>query len=89
MNLQPLADRIVMEQLDAEEKTASGIVLPDSAKEKPKMAKVLAVGKEVKEVKAGDTVLYKSYGPDDVKVKGKEYLIGKEEDLLAVVKGGK
>ncbi len=89
MNLQPLADRIVMEQLDAEEKTASGIVLPDSAKEKPKMAKVLAVGKEVKEVKAGDTVLYKSYGPDDVKVEGKEYLIGKEEDLLAVVKGGK
>lgn len=89
MNLQPLADRIVMEQLDAEEKTASGIVLPDSAKEKPKMAKVLAVGKEVKEVKTGDTVLYKSYGPDDVKVDGKEYLIGKEEDLLAVVKGGK
>ncbi len=86
MNLQPLADRIVMEQLDAEEKTASGIVLPDSAKEKPKMAKVLAVGKEVKEVKAGDTVLYKSYGPDDVKVDGKDYLIGKEEDLLAVVK---
>lgn len=89
MNLQPLADRIVMEQLDAEEKTASGIVLPDSAKEKPKMAKVLAVGKEVKEVKAGDTVLYKSYGPDDVKVEGKDYLIAKEEDLLAVVKGGK
>ncbi|QQS26996.1 co-chaperone GroES [bacterium] len=86
MNLQPLADRIVMEQLDAEEKTASGIVLPDSAKEKPKMAKVLAVGKEVKEVKTGDTVLYKSYGPDDVKVDGKDYLIGKEEDLLAVVK---
>ena len=86
MNLQPLADRIVMEQLDAEEKTASGIVLPDSAKEKPNMAKVLAVGKEVKEVKTGDTVLYKSYGPDDVKVEGKDYLIGKEEDLLAVVK---
>lgn len=89
MNLQPLADRIVMEQLDAEEKTASGIVLPDSAKEKPKMAKVLAVGKDVNEVKSGDTVLYKSYGPDDVKVDGKDYLIAKEEDLLAVVKGGK
>lgn len=89
MNLQPLADRIVMEQVAAEEKTASGIVLSDSAKEKPKMAKVLAVGKDVQEVKAGDTVLYKSYGPDDVKVEGKEYLIGKEEDLLAVVKGEK
>jgi chaperonin GroES len=89
MNLQPLADRIVMEQLDAEEKTASGIVLPDSAKEKPKMAKVLAVGSDVKEVKTGDTVLYKSYGPDDVKVDGKEFLIAKEEDLLAIVKGDK
>lgn len=89
MNLQPLADRIVLEQLEAEEKTASGIVLPDSAKEKPKVAKVLAVGKDVKEVKVGDTVLYKSYGPDEVKVEGKEYLIGKEEDLLAIVKGEK
>jgi chaperonin GroES len=89
MNLQPLADRIVLEQLEAEEKTASGIVLPDSAKEKPKAAKVLAVGKDVKEVKVGDTVLYKSYGPDEVKLEGKEYLIGKEEDLLAIVKGEK
>ncbi|MFO0955506.1 MAG: co-chaperone GroES [Candidatus Saccharibacteria bacterium] len=89
MNLQPLADRIVLEQLEAEEKTASGIVLPDSAKEKPKAAKVLAIGKDVKEVKVGDTVLYKSYGPDEVKLEGKEYLIGKEEDLLAIVKGEK
>ncbi|MCC7543682.1 co-chaperone GroES [bacterium] len=89
MNLQPLADRIVMEQLEAEETTASGIVLPGSAQEKPKMAKVIAVGKDVKEVKAGDRVIYKSYGPDEVKVDGKEYLIGKEEDLLAVVKGDK
>jgi len=89
MNLQPLADRIVLEQLEAEEKTASGIVLPDSAKEKPKAAKVLAVGKDVNEVKVGDTVLYKSYGPDEVKLEGKEYLIGKEEDLLAIVKGEK
>ncbi len=89
MNLQPLADRIVMEQLEAEETTASGIVLPGSAQEKPKMAKVIAIGKDVKEVKAGDQVIYKSYGPDEVKVEGKEYLIGKEEDLLAVVKGDK
>ena len=89
MNLQPLADRIVLEQLEAEEKTASGIVLPDSAKEKPKAAKVLAICKDVKEVKVGDTVLYKSYGPDEVKLEGKEYLIGKEEDLLAIVKGEK
>ena len=86
MKLTPLADRIVMEQLQAEETTKSGIVLPGSAQEKPKMAKVVAVGKDVKEVKAGDTVLYKSYGPDEVKVEGEEFLIGKEEDILAVVK---
>ena len=89
MNLQPLADRIVMEQLEAEETTASGIVLPGSAQEKPKMAKVIAVGKDVKEVKVGDQVIYKSYGPDEIKVGAQEYLIGKEEDLLAVVKGDK
>ena len=70
MNLQPLADRIVLEQLDSEEKTASGIILPDSAKEKPSEGKVLAVGSDVKEVK----------------VDGKELMIAKEEDVLAVIK---
>lgn len=86
MNIHPLADRIVLEQLEQEEQTKSGIILPDSAQEKPKMAKVLAVGKEVKEVKEGDVVLYKSYGPDDVKVENKDYMIAKEEDILATVK---
>lgn len=86
MNIHPLADRIVLEQLAQEEQTKSGIILPDSAQEKPKMAQVLAVGVGVKEVKAGDVVLYKSYGPDDVKVENKEYMIAKEEDILATVK---
>lgn len=86
MNIQPLADRIVLEQLEQEEQTKSGIILPESAQEKPKMAKVLAVGSEVKEVKVGDTVLYKSYGPDDVKVDNKDYMIAKEEDILATIK---
>ncbi len=86
MKIQPLDDRVVLEQLEQEERTKSGIILPDSAQEKPKMAKVLAVGKAVKEVKEGDVVLYKSYGPDDVKVDNKEYMIAKEEDILAVVK---
>ena len=86
MNIQPLADRIVLEQVQQEEKTKSGIILPDGAQEKPKMAKVLAVGVEVKEVKEGDTVLYKSYGPDDVKVDGKDYMVAKEEDILAIIK---
>lgn len=86
MNIQPLADRVVLEQLELEEKTKSGIILPQDAQEKPKMAKVLAVGKDVKDVKVGDKVLYKSYGPDDVKVDGKEYMIAKEEDILATIK---
>ena len=86
MKIQPLDDRVVLEQLEQEERTKSGIILPDSAQEKPKMAKVLAVGKAVKEVKEGDVVLYKSYGPDDVKVDNKEYMIAKEEDILAAVK---
>ena len=86
MKIQPLDDRVVLEQLEQEERTKSGIILPDSAQEKPKMAKELAVGKAVKEVQEGDVVLYKSYGPDDVKVDNKEYMIAKEEDILAVVK---
>lgn len=86
MNLQPLADRIVLEQLDSEEKTASGIILPDSAKEKPSEGKVLAVGSDVKEVKVGDRVLYSKYGPNEAKVDGKELMIAKEEDVLAVIK---
>ncbi len=89
MKLQPLADRVVLEQVDAEEKSASGIILPDSAKEKPSQGKVLAVGKEVKEIKAGDTVLYSKYGPTEFKVDGQEVLLCKEEDVLAIVKGGK
>ncbi|MCX6806128.1 MAG: co-chaperone GroES [Patescibacteria group bacterium] len=86
MNIHPLADRIVLEQLKQEEQTKSGIILPDSAQEKPKMAKVLAVGVKVEEVKEGDVVLYKSYGPDDVKVDGQDFMIAKEEDILATVK---
>ncbi len=89
MNIQPLADRLVIEQVQAEEVSASGIILPDSAKEKPSEGKVLAVGKEVKEVKVGDVVLYAKYGPTEVKVDGKEVVLAKEEDILGIVKGGK
>lgn len=86
MKLTPLADRVVLKQLEAEEKTASGIILPDSAKEKPSEAEVVAVGKEVVEVKVGDKVLYSKYGPTEVKVDGEDLLVVKEEDILAVVK---
>lgn len=86
MKLQPLADRVVAKSIEAVNKTASGIFIPDSAKEKPQMAEVIAVGKEVKEVKAGDKILYAKYGPTEVKVEGQELLLLKEEDVLAVVK---
>lgn len=86
MSLQPLADRIVLEQVESEEKTSSGIILPDSAKEKPEQAKVVAVGPDVKGLKTGDMVLYTKYGPNEVKVDGNEYLIVKEEDVMAIIK---
>lgn len=86
INIKPLADRVVLKAALAEEKTASGIILPESAKEKPEQGKVKAVGKDVKEIKEGDTVLYSKYGPTEVKVGEEKLLIVKEEDVLAIVK---
>lgn len=86
MKLQPLADRIVAKSLEPETKTATGLYIPDTAKEKPQTGEVLAVGKDVKEVKVGDQILYAKYGPSEVKVDGKDLLLLKEEDVLAVVK---
>lgn len=84
--ISPLGDYIVAQSEEAATKTASGIYLPDSATEKPKTAKVLAVGKSVKELKVGDRIVYKSYSNTDVKVGKEEYIIVKEEDVLATVK---
>jgi len=89
LKLKPLSDKLVLEQVEAETKSAAGIILPSDSQEKPKQARVLAVGSEVKEIKAGDMVLYKSYGPDEVKVDGDEFLIAKEEDILAIVEVAK
>ncbi len=83
--LKPLGDKLVIERLEAVEKTAGGIFIPDTAKEKPEQGKVVAVGKDVKEVKTGDQVLFAKYGPTEVKVNGKEYLLIKEEEILAVI----
>ncbi len=91
MDLEPLGDRVIVEPGEGEEKTASGIVIPDTAKEKPQEGKVLAVGpgryEEGKlvplDVKPGDTVIYSKYGGTEVKVGGKEYLILSERDILA------
>ena len=84
--LQPLADWVVAEQEEAATKTASGLYLPDKATEKPKIAKVIKVGTKVKEIKAGDRIVYKSYSTTEVKVGDKEYILVKEEDILATVK---
>jgi chaperonin GroES len=83
--IQPLADYVVAVGEEAETKTASGLYLPEKAAEKPKVAKVLAVGKDVKQVKVGDRILYKSYSTTDVKVGAEEYILVKEEDVLATV----
>lgn len=94
MNLKPLGDRVILKVLEAEEKTASGIFLPDNAKEKPQQGKVLAVGpgkyndkgELIKvQVKEGDVVIFAKYAGTEVKYQGDEYLIVKESDLLAVV----
>lgn len=86
VNIQPLADYIVAEAEEAQSKTASGLYLTDSAKEKPKTAKVVAVGKGAREIKVGDRIIYKSYSTTDVKVGANEYILVKEEDILATVK---
>ena len=93
MKLVPLGDRVVLKELKAEETTKSGIVLPGQAQEKPQQAEVIAVGpggvvdgKEVKmEVKTGDKVIYSKYAGTEVKLDGEEYIIVKQNDILAVV----
>ena len=89
INLKPLADRVIIEAAPAEEKTASGIIIPDTAKEKPQKGKVIAIGTGKKDepmtVKVGDTVLYGKYSGTEIQVDGKEYLIMRENDIFAVI----
>jgi chaperonin GroES len=94
MNVKPLADRVIVKALEAEEKTAGGIIIPDNAKEKPQKGEVIAVGpgkisdsgqKIAMELKKGDNVLYGKYSGTEVTVDGKEYLIMRESDILAVI----
>jgi len=87
--IQPLADYVVAQQEEVQSKTASGFILPEGAKEKPKVAKVLAVGSGVKEIKVGDRIVYGGYTNEDVKIDGKEYILIKEENIFATVKSGK
>jgi chaperonin GroES len=89
VKIKPLADRVLVEPTAAEEKTASGIIIPDTAKEKPQRGKVIAVGSGTKdekmEVKIGDTVLYGKYSGTELSFEGKDYLMMKQTDILAVI----
>ena len=87
VKIQPLGDYIVAVSLEATTKTASGLYLPEKAAEKPKVAKVVAVGAATRQIKVGDHVIYKSYSQTEVKVDGTEYLLVREEDILATVNG--
>ena len=89
LNIKPLADRVLVEPKEAETKTASGIIIPDNAKEKPQRGTVVAAGKGTKDdpitVKVGDTVLYGKYGGTELKLDGKDYLMMRESDILAII----
>lgn len=89
VNIKPLADRVLVEPAPAETTTASGIIIPDTAKEKPQRGTVVAVGNgkadEPMTVKAGDTVLYGKYSGTEINIEGKDYLIMREADIFAVI----
>ena len=89
MNIKPLADRVLVEPAPAEEKTASGIIIPDTAKEKPQKGNVVAVGAGKKDepmtVKVGDTVLYGKYSGTELSLENEDYMIMRESDILAVL----
>jgi chaperonin GroES len=94
MKIRPLGDKVLVKRLEAEEKTAGGIVLPDAAKEKPKQGKVISVGtgklldngtRSAMQVKKGDKVLFTSYSGSEVKMAGEEYLIMDESEIMAIV----
>ena len=95
MNLKPLSNRVFLEPIEQDKTTKSGIVIPDTAdKEKPMQGKVLAIGpgkvsdkgeRVAMSVKVGDAVLFKKYGPDEIEIDGKKYLVGDEDDILAII----
>ena len=96
MQIRPLHDRVIVKRLEEERKTASGIVIPDTAAEKPDQGEVIAVGKgkvgddgkiRALEVKVGDKVLFGKYAGQSVKIKGDEYLVMREEDIMGVIEG--
>ena len=89
LNIKPLADRVLVEPAAAETKTASGLIIPDNAKEKPQKGTVVAIGTGTKDepltVKVGDTVLYGKYAGTELKLEGSDYLMMRESDILAII----
>jgi chaperonin GroES len=89
VSLKPLADRVLVEPAEAEETTSSGLIIPDTAKEKPQKGSVVAVGKGTKDepltVKVGDIILYGKYAGTEITIEGKEYLIMRESDIFAII----
>ncbi len=94
MKIRPLHDRVLIERIEAEEKTSGGIIIPDTAKEKPSEGKIVAVGNGLRdengkivplEVKVGDKVLFAKWGGTETKIDGKELIIAKESDILAII----
>ena len=83
--LKPLKDRLLISYLEKEEMSAGGIIIPETAKERPQKGKVEAVGREVEEIKAGDMVMFKTYAPDNIKIDGKEFGILKAEDIMGIM----
>lgn len=84
--LHPLGDNVIAKPDEGQTKTNSGIFLPENAAEKPKTASVIAVGEEAKNVKAGDRIIVKAYSTTDLKIDGQDYIVVKQEDILAIVK---
>ncbi len=86
MNFQPLGKRVLVKRVEETKTTASGIIIPDNAKEKPLTGKIIAVSKELSEVKEGDTILFAKYGGTEVKLDSDEYLVLNIDDVLGIVK---
>jgi chaperonin GroES len=86
MNIQPLFDKVLIKPQKVEEKTAGGIYIPDTAKQdKPQIGEVIAIGKDVKDVKIGQNIVFAKYGPTEITLESEDYLIVKEEDILAII----
>ena len=85
MNFKPLGDRLLVERIEEMSTTASGIIIPDNAKDKPSQGKVVAIGSEVEEISVGDTIVFGKYAGTEVKIEDEEFLIMREDDVLGVI----